>query len=87
MGTCGERKQEIAAFSGCAILSSYLVLFIMFYFATYKKPQGAQKALKKATHVEVPLVAESEKRATDALRSASHAIAESLREDKCKPSQ
>lgn len=29
--------EEFAAISGCVILSSYLVLFILFYFATYKK--------------------------------------------------
>ena len=34
MGTCvGE---EIAAFTGCAILTSYLVLFVLFYLRTYK---------------------------------------------------
>lgn len=31
-------KQEFAAFSGMAIISSYLFLFIGFYLSTYKKP-------------------------------------------------
>jgi hypothetical protein len=37
--------EEFAAISGCVILSSYLVLFIGFYFATYKKP--SQKGRKR----------------------------------------
>ena len=34
-GNCAG--EEFAAFAGMAILSSYLVLFISFYFATYRK--------------------------------------------------
>lgn len=34
-GTCAG--EEFAAFAGMIILSSYLVLFISFYFATYRK--------------------------------------------------
>ena len=35
LGQCAG--EEFAAISGCLILSSYLVLFISFYFATYKR--------------------------------------------------
>ncbi|MCJ1341120.1 hypothetical protein MMC09_006416 [Bachmanniomyces sp. S44760] len=34
-GHCGG--EEFAAFAGMGILSSYLLLFISFYFATYRK--------------------------------------------------
>ncbi|KAL2398031.1 Elongation of fatty acids protein 2 [Exophiala dermatitidis] len=35
MGTCAG--EEFAAFAGIGILSSYLLLFVSFYFATYRK--------------------------------------------------
>lgn len=38
--------EEFAAIAGCGILSSYLLLFISFYFATYKR--GGRSAAKRA---------------------------------------
>lgn len=58
MGTCAG--EEFAAFAGIGILSSYLLLFISFYFATYKKegkrPTG-RKAARSLSQAEVPDVA------------------------------
>jgi fatty acid elongase 3 len=49
--------EEFAAFAGMGILSSYLVLFISFYFATYKKdgkaPSG-RKSLRRMSQAPVP---------------------------------
>ncbi|KAF2140145.1 uncharacterized protein K452DRAFT_309934 [Aplosporella prunicola CBS 121167] len=45
--------EEFAAFSGMAILSSYLVLFILFYFATYKKPAPKGRSRAKSALVEM----------------------------------
>jgi fatty acid elongase 2/fatty acid elongase 3 len=62
VGKCAG--EEFAAIAGCAILSSYLLLFISFYFATYKKTgaQGrkrrntATKAVVTMARTEVPSV-------------------------------
>ncbi|KAF2090693.1 putative fatty acid elongase A [Saccharata proteae CBS 121410] len=59
MGQCAG--EEFAAFSGIAILSSYLVLFILFYLATYKKPvpkgrRRATSALVEMKDEKVPTV-------------------------------
>jgi hypothetical protein len=57
-GNCAG--EEFAAFSGMGIISSYLLLFISFYFATYKKdgkrPTG-RKAARSLTAAELPDVA------------------------------
>lgn len=79
-GTCGEKRQETAAFTGCAILSSYLVLFIMFYLSTYKKP-SAKKAVRRATKAEVPTIQETGDIAVDAIRTASRVIADTVQEE------
>lgn len=53
-GTCAG--EEFAAFSGIAILSSYLVLFISFYFATYKKGSKSttRKSLRRMSQAPLP---------------------------------
>lgn len=49
--------EEFAAFAGMGILSSYLVLFISFYFATYKKHGKAtttRKSLRRLSQAPLP---------------------------------
>ena len=47
--TCGKcAGEEFAAFAGMGILSSYLLLFISFYLATYKKSSGAKGGRKRS---------------------------------------
>ncbi|WFD31996.1 very-long-chain 3-oxoacyl-CoA synthase [Malassezia sp. CBS 17886] len=68
-GTC--TGTPFAAFFGLAIISSYLVLFVSFYFATYKKsdavkrvePAGVNKTNGNASGVRLGAVAESDIRA------------------------
>lgn len=52
VGTCGG--EEFAAFTGCATLSSYLVLFISFYAATYKKASAKDKRSTMAMSTRMP---------------------------------
>ena len=42
MGDC--QGAESSAIFGCALLSSYLLLFVDFYFRTYKKPVKGSKS-------------------------------------------
>lgn len=81
VGKCGG--EEFAAFTGCATLSSYLVLFISFYAATYKKASKKQKrsmssvtsdmprhAALDLKNTKVPMMAETSETASDALHAA-----------------
>ena len=55
MGQCAG--EEFAAISGIAILSSYLVLFISFYLATYRKDGKAvsgRKAVRRMSQAPLP---------------------------------
>jgi fatty acid elongase 3 len=47
VGTCAGK--EFAAFTGAGILSSYLLLFIFFYAATYKRPSRSSCSVAKMT--------------------------------------
>lgn len=52
VGTCAG--EEFAAFTGCATLSSYLVLFISFYAATYKRASKKDKRSTIALSTSIP---------------------------------
>ena len=65
MGKCAG--EEFAAISGICIITSYLFLFLAFYFATYKKPvpkgrRRATSALVEMKDEKVPTVGEARRR-------------------------
>lgn len=80
-GACSG--EEFAAIAGICILSSYLVLFISFYAATYRKPASLQKevktrgrarsALKEMASENVPTVQEATRRLSQGAIGLAHA--------------
>jgi len=66
-GSCAG--EEWAAIAGMGILSSYLLLFISFYFATYKKPASKShgrtrsvEALIEMKDEKIPTIAEARRK-------------------------
>ena len=85
VGKCSG--EEYAAVVGCVILSSYLLLFISFYIATYNKFKKNNKRSTAATaagdmkqaaivmeKTELPSVSETGEKALGALKSANDII-------------
>ena len=62
---------------GCIILSSYLVLLIMFYISTDRKPT-TNNAVKHAMRSALTIMQETAEVAADVLRSTNQALSESL---------
>lgn len=78
VGTC--EGEEFAAFTGCATLSSYLILFISFYAATYKKAGQKGKRSKVAMGTSIPsdAVHELERKKMPTMMETSETAVEAL---------
>ena len=78
VGTCGG--EEFAAFTGCATLSSYLVLFISFYAATYKKASRKDRRSTIAMSTSIPsdAVHELERKKMPTMMETSETAADAL---------
>ncbi|KAI1334058.1 GNS1/SUR4 family-domain-containing protein, partial [Xylariaceae sp. FL0016] len=70
VGKCAG--EPFAAICGCVILSSYLVLFILFYIATYRKA-ASRKASKKTEKLAVASMKESAVKMADSCSGVQHA--------------
>jgi fatty acid elongase 3 len=78
-GSCAG--EEFAAIAGICILSSYLLLFISFYLATYRKPATAIKkrgratsALKEMADEKIPTVGETRRRLSAGAASFTNSV-------------
>lgn len=79
IGSCAG--EPFAAIAGDVILSSYLVLFISFYIATYRKMTSrrstaklAQKAELSMQKTEVPSMKETAEKATQVIQAANSGL-------------
>jgi fatty acid elongase 3 len=78
MGECAG--EEFAAISGICIITSYLFLFLAFYFATYKKPvpkgrRRATSALVEMKDEKVPTVGEARRRLSTSRAGVTNGVA------------
>ena len=79
VGTCAG--EPFAAFTGCAILSSYLFLFLSFYATTYKKSSKKDTqiavtahAVSDLEHKQIPTMAEIDDSAITAIKATNAAL-------------
>ena len=86
-GTC-PAGEEWAAFLGTNILNSYLILFIVFYLTTYKKPSRqatARRALRRASRAQMPSLAEACEKTTGAFKTMTEAVVDKVYDEQGKP--